>query len=73
MISRAGWCSLQLASACISRDTDLLAEYAAHIITEFDARDIREIWQKAKATLQLSDIRWMKQQLMILASDAIAA
>ncbi len=73
MISRAGWCSLQLASACIARDADKLAEYAGHITAEFDTRDIREIWQKAKIVLQLSDIRWMKEQLMVLASDAIAA
>lgn len=73
MISRSGWCSLQLVSACISKDSDKLARLSGAIATEFDTKDIREIWHKAKITLLLPEIRWLKEQLLALANSSIAA
>lgn len=73
MISRAGWCSLQLASACIAQDSTKLHELSEAIATEFDTKDIREIWHKAKMTLLLPEIRWLKEQLLALANSSIAA
>lgn len=73
MISRAGWCSLQLAAACIGRDADLLSHAAAAIASEFDTKDIREIWHKAKLSLHLADVHWMKEQLVSMSQEAVAA
>lgn len=73
MISRSGWCSLQLVSICISKDSDKLHELSGAITTEFDTKDIREIWHKARMTLLLPEICWLREQLLALANNSITA
>lgn len=62
-VSRAGWYALLLAAACVSGDVAKLESIATNIATEFDTKEMRSIWHKAKASLQPNEITWLQQQL----------
>lgn len=66
MGSQAGWCSLQLAKACIVRDAEMVATLAPMLGTQFDDKSIRKIWHKAKLSLTPLEIEWFKNQLVII-------
>lgn len=63
MSIRAGWYALLLAAACVSGCSTSLESIAGAIATEFDSKEMKAIWYKAKIALQPQEIDWLQQQL----------
>lgn len=60
---RIGWFALQIASAILSRNEDLISALSKSITSEFDDSGIRAIWRKAKLSLELEDMEWLRECL----------
>jgi hypothetical protein len=69
-MSKAGWYALLLAAACISGNVDKLESICNAIATEFDTKEMRLIWHKAKLSLQPTEVDWLQQQLLGLSGNA---
>lgn len=46
-----GWYALQLATACITRNTEMISMLAAQLTSEFNCREIKKIWKQARLAL----------------------
>lgn len=67
---RIGWFALQIASAIISRNEESISALSKSIATEFDDSGIRAIWRKAKLSLEIEDMEWLRQCLFDRAEAA---
>lgn len=65
-MNRPGWYALQLAAACIARDSQAISDLAVTLASEFKEREIKRIWKSAKLPLVAEEASWLKSQLQLL-------
>ena len=61
-----GWYALQLATACITRNTEMISMLAAQLTSEFNCREIKKIWKQARLALMREEASWLQEQLHLL-------